>query len=191
VGGLLDLFESTYDPKWLELAKTLQRRQDELFWDASTGRYQTGASAPIDGLLSESDDGTPAASSVAANNLLRLAALTGNTVWRDRAGMIFQSQGGRLRASGARLAQLVSAVESSLRSPSIVVVTGDPRKKETYDALNAIHARWEPMRAVVFLPLKGPARDRVVRSLPFTAALTGDPKQTVTYTCSNGECRRQ
>jgi len=191
VGGLIELFEGTYDPKWLELAKTLQQRQDELFWDASVGRYRTGASAPLEGLMSESDDATPAASSVAATNLLRLAALTGRTVWRDRAGMIFQSQGARMRTSGARLAQLASAVESSLRSPSIVVVTGDPRKKETYDALKEIQARWEPMRAVVLLPLKGPGRDRLVKSLPFTAALTGDPKQTITYTCSNGECRRQ
>ena len=31
--GLLELFQADGDPAWLEWAMTLQRRQDELFWD--------------------------------------------------------------------------------------------------------------------------------------------------------------
>jgi uncharacterized protein YyaL (SSP411 family) len=92
VQGLLDLFESGYDVKWLELAMALQQRQDQLFWNASLGRYVTGATVPeiIRGLLAERDEEAPAANSVAAMNLLRLAALTGNEAWRTRPAMIFQ-----------------------------------------------------------------------------------------------------
>jgi len=193
VQGLLDLFDSGYDPKWLDLAIALQHRQDALFWDASAGRYATGGTLPetLRGLLSETDEGTPAVSSVAALNLLRLAALTGNEIWRTRAETIFQSFGGRLRATGAQLPELAASYEASLISPKIVVVTGDPRKKETYDLLRSIHDRREPMRAVVFLPSKGPSRDRLVRSLPFTAALVPDAEHAIVYECANGECRRQ
>jgi uncharacterized protein len=192
VQGLLDLFDSGYDPKWLDLAVALQRRQDALFWDASAGRYASGSTLPeaLRGLLNETDEDTPAASSVAATNLLRLATLTGNTTWFSQAGMILQSFGGRLRASGAQLPRLAAAYEASLIAPKIVVVTGDPRKKETYELLHTIHDRREPMRAVVFLPSKGPARDRLVRSLPFTAALAPDPERAIAYTCENGECRK-
>ncbi len=191
--GLLDLFDSGYDPKWLDLAVALQQRQDTLFWDASSGRYATGATLPdaLRGLLNETDADTPDVNSVAASNLLRLAALTGNQAWRARVDMIFQSFGGRLRATGAQLPQLAAAYEASLIAPTIVVVTGDPRKKETVELLHSIHDRREPMRAVVFLPAKGPARDRVVKSLPFTGALTPDPERTIAYVCANGECRKQ
>ena len=79
----------------------------------------------------------------------------------------------------------------TFRAPRIVVVTGDVRAKETHEVLHAEHQRWEPMRFVVFLRHKGPARDRVTKALPFTAALTSDPKLVLTYVCSNGECRRQ
>lgn len=193
VQGLLDLFDSGYDPKWFDLAVALQQRQDALFWDASAGRYATGATLPdgLRGLLNETDADLPSVNSVAAMNLLRLTALTGNETWRSRVTMIFQSFGGRLRTTGAQLPSLAAAYEASLIAPSIVVVTGDPRKKETAELLHSIHDRREPMRAVVFLPAKGPSRDRMVKSLPFTGALAPDPELAIAYVCANGECRKQ
>jgi uncharacterized protein len=192
VQGLLDLFDSGHDVKWLDLAIVLQQRQDALFWDPSLGRYVTGTSVPevVRDLLSERDEDTPAVNSVAALNLLRLAALTGNEAWRTRPAMIFQSFGGRLRTAGALHPQLAAAYESSLIAPSIVVVVGDARMPETIEALRAIYDRWEPMRAVVLVPRKGVGRDRIVKVLPFIGALAGDPERTVTYVCSNGECRK-
>jgi uncharacterized protein YyaL (SSP411 family) len=193
VQGLLDLFGSGYDVKWLDLAITLQQRQDQLFWDASAGRYTTGTTAPelVRGLLSERDEETPAVNSVAALNLVRLAALTGNETWRTRPAMIFQSFGGRLRTAGAQYPQLAPAYETSLIPPTIHVVTGEFRAPETQEMLRTIHDRWEPMRTVIFLPPKGPVRDRMIKTLPFLAALAPDPKVPVSYLCANGECRRQ
>jgi uncharacterized protein YyaL (SSP411 family) len=124
-------------------------------------------------------------------NLLRLALLSGSADWRNRPAMIFESFGGRLRSSGAELPQLAGALAASYTAAEIVVVTGDPQKKVTHDLLHSIQERWQPMRAVVFLPAKPPARDRVIRALPFTAALAPDPGQPIAYVCANGECRRQ
>jgi uncharacterized protein YyaL (SSP411 family) len=193
VQGLLDLFESGYDVKWLELAMTLQQRQDQLFWNASLGRYATDTTVPqaVRGLLSERDEQTPAVNSIAAMNLLRLGALTGNDTWRTRPEMIFQSFGGRLRTHGALHPQLAAAYENSLIAPTIVVVIGDRYKQETQDVLRSLHERWEPMRSIVFVPRKGAARDRVARALPFVGALVPDPEHAVVYACANGQCRRQ
>jgi hypothetical protein len=193
IAGLLDLFESSQDVKWIDFAVALQQRQDQLFWDASLGRYRTGTTLPepLRGLLLESDDELPSVNSIAALNLLRLATLTGNEAWRARPAMIFQSFGGRLRNDGARLTHLAAAYELSLIPPRIVVVTGNLGKEATRTLLQSIQERPEPMRAVVFLPHAGPARQRVVKSLPFTGALASDPEVPVAYTCANGECRRQ
>ncbi|HEX7831019.1 MAG TPA: hypothetical protein VF787_15290, partial [Thermoanaerobaculia bacterium] len=193
VQGLLDLFDVSYETKWLDLAIAMQRRQDELFWDASLGRYATGSSVPasLRGLLNEADDETPSLNAVSAVNVMRLAALNGDATWRARPATIFESLGGRLRTNGGDSAQLAAAYEMSLITPQVVIVTGDSRKKETVDALRTIHSRWEPMRVVVFLPVKGTARELVTRALPFTAALTSDPEQVITYVCTKGECRKQ
>ncbi|MDQ3282836.1 MAG: DUF255 domain-containing protein [Acidobacteriota bacterium] len=195
VQGLLDVFEATSDAKWFDLATTLQRRQDELFWDPSAGRYRTGTSLPevLRGLLSESDEELPAANSIAATNLLRLAAWTADPAWRERPSMIFASFGGRLRNAGARYAQLAAAYEMSLLTPRLAVVTADPRRKEAYETLHALRESWAPMRTVLFLPTKGAARDRMLKSLPYLAAAEpGDEEHPVmTYECANGACRRQ
>ncbi|HYK00587.1 MAG TPA: DUF255 domain-containing protein [Thermoanaerobaculia bacterium] len=193
IAGLLDLFESSQDVKWLDFAVTLQQRQDQLFWDASLGRYSTGTTLPetMRGMLLESDDELPSVNAVAAMNLLRLATLTGNEAWSARPAMIFHSFGGHLRNDGARLPHLAAAYELSLIAPKIVVVTGNIGKEATRTLLRSIQERPEPMRAVVFLPHAGPARQRVVKSLPFTGALAPDPDVPVAYTCANGECRRQ
>ncbi len=193
IQGLLDLFDISYETKWLDLAVAMQRRQDELFWDASQGHYATGSSVPqsLRGLLVETDDETPSVNATSAVNLLRLAALTGDATWRSRPATIFESFGGRLKTNGSDYAQLAAAYEMSLITPRIVVVTGDTRKPETADALRTIHSRWEPMRATLFLPVKGTARDLMTRALPFTVALQSDPEQVIVYECAKGECRKR
>ena len=47
--GLLELFQADGDPAWLEWALTLQRRQDELFWDPVDGGWfsTTGHDASV------------------------------------------------------------------------------------------------------------------------------------------------
>jgi uncharacterized protein YyaL (SSP411 family) len=190
VQGLLDLFDASYDAKWLDAARALQARQDELFWDASAGRYRTGTTLPdaMRGMILESDETLPSVNATAAVNLMRLAALARTS--DERPAMIFQSFGGRLRNDGARLPQLAYAYELSLLTPRVVVVTGDPRKEPTQQLLVDIRAKYDPMRAIVFLPHKGAPRERIVKSLPWTAALAPDPELPLAYTCAGSECRK-
>jgi len=39
VKGLLDLYEATFNPHWVEFAEELQNIQDKLFWDPDDGGY--------------------------------------------------------------------------------------------------------------------------------------------------------
>jgi len=39
VKGLLDLYEATFNPHWIEFAEKLQNIQDRLFWDSQDGGY--------------------------------------------------------------------------------------------------------------------------------------------------------
>lgn len=198
VQGLLDLYDAGSDVQWLDLAIALQQRQDQLFWDNATATYATGATAPapLRALIRETDEETPSANSVSVLNLMRLAALTGNAAWRERPAMLFTAFGGRVTTDGAHLPQMALALELARVPPSILVVAGDPRLKATYDLLQSYRAHPDPMRAVVFVPDKGFARDRVVRTLPFTGALTAfvepnKPVVPVAYLCADGQCKRR
>lgn len=185
VQALLDLFDASHDVKWLDAAVAMQQRVDRMAFDESAVPER------VRGIAVERDREVPSPGALTAINVQRLAAITGNTAYHDRLAPLFETFGGRMRARGDEHTQLASAYEMTFRAPRIVVVTGDVRAKETHDVLAAEHIRWEPMRFVVFLPHKGPQRDRVIRSLPFLGALTSDPKEVLTYVCAGGECRRQ
>jgi uncharacterized protein YyaL (SSP411 family) len=191
VEGLLDLFETTYDAKWLELALTLQQRQDELFWNTAAGRYTTGASvpAPLRALVVDRDEGTPSANAASAQNLLRLAAFTGTAAYSERAAMIFAAYAGALRARGSELAQLTNAYVLSLTPPKQVVVVADPRKKESYDLLRPLYERYTPLRGILFVPLKGAARERMERLVPAIKAMKNETGKPVAWVCSSGTCQ--
>jgi uncharacterized protein YyaL (SSP411 family) len=88
IHGLLDLYEASFDVEWLRFARDLQETQDRLFFDAENGGYfsGTGRDPSILLRLKEDHDGAePAASSVAALNLLRLAQIFADDELRARA----------------------------------------------------------------------------------------------------------
>jgi len=78
IQGLLDLYEASFEVRWLQWAERLQQTMDRLFWDEARGGYFNSAAgdASIVLRLKEDYDGAePAPSSVAAMNLLRLGAV--------------------------------------------------------------------------------------------------------------------
>src|SRR6185295_3383291 len=86
IHGLIELFQADPDAKWLTWAATLQRRQNELFWDAADGGWfsTTGHDPSVLLRLKEDYDGAePSASSVSVMNLLVLTHLIEEKEWAD------------------------------------------------------------------------------------------------------------
>src|SRR6516165_990291 len=78
VQGLLDLYEATFDIEWLKFASQLQETQDRLFFDEKNGGYfsSSGRDECVFVRMKDDNDGAePAASSIAALNLLRLSQI--------------------------------------------------------------------------------------------------------------------
>jgi hypothetical protein len=84
IAGLLDLFEASAEPRWLEAAVRLQRRLEEDFADPAGGYFLTAKDRAtlLVRLKPDYDSALPAGNSVAALNLLRLAELTGEESYR-------------------------------------------------------------------------------------------------------------
>jgi uncharacterized protein YyaL (SSP411 family) len=182
VAGLLDLYEATFEARWLRWARRLQAAMDALFWDAESGGYfNSAASAPDIVLrLKEDHDGAePAPNSIAAANLLRLAALFQDDTARARG----------LRAIGAlrphwsqaphALPEMLCAIERALEPPRHLVLAGDPAVPG-FRALAAVaRERPGPRRAPV----------RADPALPWTAAMTPRDGRATAYLCEDFACQ--
>jgi uncharacterized protein YyaL (SSP411 family) len=134
IQGLLDLFEADFQPQWLSWALDLQRVQDRLFWDASGGGYfssAAGDAAVLIRMKEDHDGAEPAASSVAARNLQRLAEFTGRADLRERASKTVQAFGAVLERAPAALPQMLQSL-SGLQTPwRQIVIAGDLSAPDT------------------------------------------------------------
>jgi uncharacterized protein YyaL (SSP411 family) len=119
VRGLLALHEVSGEASWLERAVALTEEQDERL-AAAEGGYYLAAAAPD--LLFRSreifDGAVPSTNGVAALNLLRLAEITGDPVWRHRAEKLLAAFGPMIEQAPDATRTLALAVQRFHRATS-------------------------------------------------------------------------
>jgi len=193
IQGLLDLQESSYDPRWLQQADRLQTKMDELFWDEPGGYFNSAAGATdlILRLKDDYDGAEPAASSVAVLNLLRLGAIfdEGGTVnRRERARRTLAAFAPRWSAAPQALPQMASALDLALEPPRHVVLAGDP-DREDFQALAAVmHGHLGPRRSLI--GLTGPNHAAwLAQRVPWLAGLGPRDGRAAAYVCENFACQ--
>ena len=124
IRAALALYEATGERPYLERALTWQRAFDAHYADPDTGGYYLSADDASDLLLrphSTVDDATPNPNAVAAQNLVRLAVLSGDDVWRAKADRLIE---GILSAAERNLfghVALLNALDLRLRGAEIVL----------------------------------------------------------------------
>ena len=158
IRAALALYEATGQGAYLERAIAWQQAFDENYAHSGNGGYYLTAS-DAEGLVvrpaSTSDDATPNPNSLAAQNLVRLAALTGDAKWREQADRLFD---GILAGSADHLFQhaaLLNALDLRLHAAEIVV-TGPEHERFAAAAL------------------KLPSVSRIVLRAPSATALPAD-----------------
>jgi uncharacterized protein YyaL (SSP411 family) len=125
--GLLTLFETTGEARWLKEAIALADRMVEEFWDNEGGGfYFTGKSH--ENLIVRSkdyfDNATPSGNSVAALVLLRLATLTGRENYRNLATAVLREVGDQTRRYPSGFGYALSAMDFLLSTPKEVAIVG-------------------------------------------------------------------
>jgi uncharacterized protein YyaL (SSP411 family) len=128
IRAALALYEATGERPYLERALAWQRAFDAHYADPDTGGYYLSADDAADLLLrphSTTDDATPNPNAVAAQNLVRLAVLSGDDKWREKADRLIE---GILSAAERNLfghVALLNALDLRLRGAEIVLTGPD------------------------------------------------------------------
>jgi len=117
IRAALSLYEATGDRTLLAQALNWQRMLDTHYSDPDAGDLLLRPHATA-------DDATPNPNAVAAGNLVRLAALVGDDLWREKADRLIESI---LSAAGRNLfghVALLNALDLRLRAAEIVIAGG-------------------------------------------------------------------
>jgi hypothetical protein len=192
VWGLLELYEATFNAKYLRCAMQLNSGMIDIFWDPEGGGfYFTGndGEALIARPKEVYDGSMPSGNSVAALNLLRISQLSED----ERVSRIAEAQlshfSGALANYPSAHAFFLLALLYSLGPATKIVVSGN-REEEGFKAMiNVIRSKYLPRSTVLFNPPRQESTglEQLVPLLRDKTQIDGKATATV---CSNYACRR-
>jgi uncharacterized protein YyaL (SSP411 family) len=191
IQGLLDLYEATFETRWLKFATALQEAQDRLFWDEGGGGYFGGTGKDRTVLLRMKDDhdgAEPAASSGSALNLLRLAQIHGRGEWRDRAEKTIAAFAAQLAHVPSSMPQMLVALDFSLSSPRQIVVAGKPDAADTRALIDEVQRHFVPNK-VLLLADGGDSQTYLAETSEALAAMSPIGGRATAYVCENFACQ--
>jgi uncharacterized protein len=191
IWGLIELYETAFDPACLEWSLELTERLLRKFWDKKEGGFFfTSADAQDLPLRKKEiyDGAVPSGNSVMAANLIRLSRLTGQTNLEEKAAKIAQAFSSRIVQAPMAYTQLMGALDFARGPSSEVVIVGRTGAEDTQTMLRTLQRNFVPNKAVLFRPAEVPSPG-ILKLAPFLKPMTAMGDKATAYVCSNFSCR--
>jgi len=191
IAALIDLFEATSEGRWLDEAFALQTILDSQFADEAAGGYFFTA-ADAEALLARQkpayDGAVPTGNAVAAANLLRLAELSGEQSYRDRAERIFSALSTTLRRGPTSAPELLAALDRA-HSRGLEVVIICPKDRSEAAAFQDVLAATFVPGMVSVVTVSGKAQTQLAKRVPWVADRPTANGLATAYVCREGVCK--
>jgi uncharacterized protein len=184
----LAVWEATFERRWLDAARELADEMLRLFWvDEIEGFYDTGSDheALIVRPRNLFDNAVPCGSSVAIEVLLRLAALTGDEAYEQRALRALRPIADLMGRHPTGFGRFLCAHDFHV-GPRVEVVLVRPATADDGRSplLEETFGRYMPNRVVA----GGVAGDPAAAALPLLAGRDAIGNRPTAYVCRNYTC---
>ncbi|MBP9805068.1 MAG: thioredoxin domain-containing protein [Candidatus Accumulibacter sp.] len=187
--GLIDLYETTFDARYLREALALAEATELLFADPAGGWFMS--SDEQETLIAREkpayDGAEPSGTSVALMNALRLGLFTGDEHWRQVAERGLRAHAEVLGERPVAMTEALLAVDFLADTPrEIVIVWPDGAAAAAAPLLAVLRENYLPARALAGGPES--AIEVLAETIPFVrgkVALGGSP---TAYVCRHGRC---
>ncbi|MGC9965478.1 MAG: thioredoxin domain-containing protein [Syntrophobacteraceae bacterium] len=189
IWGLLDLYETIFDVRYLREALRLQEEMSRIFGDPDGGFYYTGEDGE-EMIVREKviyDAAIPSSNSVAAVNLLRLGRMTGNPEFEKQADLLIRSFSNHVSIKPAAFTHFMQALDFALGPAREILITGDFSASATKRMIKTVHQVYFPNR-VLMLKESGTRGESLSEVAPFTGPITSDADGPTAYLCENFSC---
>lgn len=185
IWGLLDLYETVFETKYLKAALQLNQIMMQHFWDKGQGGLFFSADDAEDLLLRRKeyyDGAIPSGNSIAMHNLLRLMHLTGQTELEEKAWDLAR---GNARTSGQSLGQsmLLCSLDYALGPTSEIALLGSKQDAVIIKMLEAMRARFLPNKSTILVCGK-----EIREIAPFSKNLPPEEETIAAYVCTDHVC---
>jgi uncharacterized protein YyaL (SSP411 family) len=191
IWGMLELYETTFEVSYLQSALMLNNDLLKHFWDEKPGGFYFTADDAEKLLVRQKDiyDGAvPSGNSVGALNLLRLARITANTDFEEKAARIGRAFSKAVKQSPSGYTQLMLAVDFMVGPSYEVVIAGKSGARDTKAMIQALREHFVPNKVVLFRPTDEESPD-IIRLAEYTKYQSSIDGKATAYVCLNYNCK--
>jgi len=188
--GLIDLYEATFEPRWLREAIGLADEVERLFADPAGGWFMTAADH--ERLIAREkpayDGAEPSGTSVALLCALRLATFTSDDRWRAIADRAFAAVAPTMTENPLALTEALLALDFASDEPREIAIVW-PREAgadAARDLLDLVRRAFVPNHALAAgTEADGAELGKLIPFIADKSALDGRP---TAYVCTRGRC---
>jgi uncharacterized protein YyaL (SSP411 family) len=186
--GLLALYQATFTPRWFAEARALVDAILAHFADPNGGFFDT--SHDHEQLITRpkalQDNAIPSGNAVAADVLLRLAAYTGDEVYRRSAEEMLAALAPTMQQYPGGFSHWLSVLAFYLASPREIALIGVPETEETGAMLDVVFGTYRPHQVVA---LAAPGDEVATSIIPILADRPQQNERTTAYVCQRFVCQ--
>ncbi len=147
VFGLIELYETCFNEKYLQDSVALTKMMIEEFWDNKKGGFfftSKNGDSTIPRIKQIYDGAIPSGNSIALYNLLRLASLTDEASFEEYANKLLKSFAADIKGYPMGHTFMLSALDFALGPSFNVVLAGELEAKDTQAMLAALRKNFSP-----------------------------------------------
>jgi len=189
IEGLIELYEASFDRRWLDAALTLTGTVIERFHDRQNGGFfftPDDHEALLTRTKDVRDGATPGGNSLMLSSLLRLSVMLGDPKLRRLADQTMNCFAPRIAEYPLIGERFLAGVELALLGPVELAVVGDPRDMRTQALLRTINSTYLPNRVLMLSNPDDPSHNADSPLLRDRSLVNGAP---AVYVCRDYTCQ--
>lgn len=190
IWGLLEVYSSVFDVKYLNAAIELNNSVIKHFWDEENYGFFFTADDAEKVLIREKktyDNATPSGNSVELLNLIKIARLTDNPEMESLTVKMEKAFSEEVKRIPAGHTMFIVGVDFKLGPSFEVVVVGNPESEDTVKMIDSLNKPFIPnMVTILKDPETSDELDNINESLTLKKTIEG---KSTAYVCASGSCK--
>lgn len=189
--AFIDLYETTFDLKWIEAAERLAQRMTAGFWDEEAGRFLSTSDAH-EALIARSapiyDGAEPSGNTMAALGLLRLGALTDIADYLTKARHVIKGACENMSQYPQAHLRMIAVAELLLQPPTEIALVGPMRSETIRDFLRVIYRQFQPNKVIAHIDPSIPDALKAELRIPLLSGKGQVQGRPAAYVCHDHTC---
>jgi uncharacterized protein YyaL (SSP411 family) len=147
VFGLIELYETSFNENYLQIATDLTKNMIDKFWDQKSGGFfltELKTDEAVPRLKQTYDGAMPSGNSMALINLLRLARLSRESTFEKYAEKVLNTFSEEIKNQLLGYSFMLIGLQFVLGPTYMVVLVGNPNDKDTIEMIEALRKNYLP-----------------------------------------------